>query len=767
MSNRSSKLMNFHLAGQVSGEGLFDISGRGFRPALFSAYGDLSKLRYDYPVVLIRRINGGTSLRSLSEVFTEMLREIAPHGPEGERLRKHVLRLEGKIRSLTEEGRKGTLLELWEEAAANLLARAGDDDERKALDESLDAASKVFSVDGDVIGYDDEAPSRIVTHAWSILQQDKARTFSAVVDNLALKLSNILKADSMKSATAFGADSLRQTVGSSFESAFDFEAMSDILGTSFVDGALPEKRRERLRSVLSTLKNQTFFPPAAEEGGEKQRSKSRAWVFDSCAPALEAFRKRLPKMVDLVKAMTIARLEIEGTYKDSNHDPFFRRYDERYLEADDLALFPSYLVCIRDAREEKTGLIEILSSGLPIKVLVQNDDILEDLSLASGGLSLGVRGTQLASMALGLDRTFVLQASGADLYRLRESLLNGLMYPGTALFSVFSGASSNRQPASKRNKPDVPAYLRAASATEARAFPVFVRDPSAGMDWESRFSLHGNPQPEMDWPVHPFAYEDEALQRISEDVAFTFVDFAAMDERYAAHFAAVPRDGWENGMVPVHEFLGLHDPEAAEKVPYILMVDNGNALYRVIVEAGLIEAARRCNELWRRIRELGGIDNSYVRKALAEEKEIWERRKEEDLAALKKQTVAEAPAVPPAAGEVESLPAAAADEASAQTAAANEASAEAEAAETAPPSDEPWIETVRCTTCDECTQINDRMFAYNEDKQAYIADPTAGTYRQLVEAAESCQVAIIHPGKPLNLDEPGLEDLMARAEPFN
>lgn len=759
--------MNFHLAGQVSGEGLFDISGRGFRPALFSAYGDLSKLRYDYPVVLIRQINGGASLRSLSEVFTEILGEIAPHGPEGERLRKHVLRLEGEIRSLTEEGRKGTLLELWEEAAANMLARAGDDDERKALDESLDAVSKVYSVDGDVIAYDDEAPSRIVTHAWSVLQQDKARAFSSVVDDLALKLSNILKADSMKSASAFGADSLRQTVGSSFESAFDFEAMSDILGTSFVDGALPEKRRQRLRSVLSTLKNLTFFPPVAEEGGKKQRSKSRAWVFDSCASALEAFRKRLPKIVDIVKAMTIARLEIEGTYKDTNHDPFFRRYDERYLEADDLALFPSYLVCIRDVGEEKTGLIEILSSGLPIKVLVQNDDILEDLPLASGGLSLGVRGAQLASMALGLDRAFVLQASGADLYRLRESLLNGLMYPGTALFSVFSGASSNRQPASKRNKPDVPAYLRAASATEARAFPVFVRDPSAGKDWESQFSLHGNPQPEMDWPLHPFAYEDEALQRISEHVAFTFVDFAATDERYAAHFAAVPRDGWEDGMVPVHEFLGLGDPEAAEKVPYILMVDNGNALYRVIVEAGLIEAARRCSELWRRIRELGGIHNSYVKKALAEEKEIWERRKEEDLAALKKQTVAEAPAVPPAAGEAESLPAAAADYASAQAAAADEASAEPEAAETAPPSDEPWIETVRCTTCDECTQINDRMFAYNEDKQAYIADPTAGTYRQLVEAAESCQVAIIHPGKPLNLDEPGLEDLMARAEPFN
>jgi hypothetical protein len=58
------------------------------------------------------------------------------------------------------------------------------------------------------------------------------------------------------------------------------------------------------------------------------------------------------------------------------------------------------------------------------------------------------------------------------------------------------------------------------------------------------------------------------------------------------------------------------------------------------------------------------------------------------------------------------------------------------------------------------------MFAYNENKQAYIADVTAGTYAQLVEAAESCQVSIIHPGKPRDPDEPNLPDLMRRAESF-
>ena len=83
-----------------------------------------------------------------------------------------------------------------------------------------------------------------------------------------------------------------------------------------------------------------------------------------------------------------------------------------------------------------------------------------------------------------------------------------------------------------------------------------------------------------------------------------------------------------------------------------------------------------------------------------------------------------------------------------------------------PSSDDPWIETIRCTMCNECTELNDRMFAYDDEKRAYIADPDAGTHRELVEAAETCQVAIIHPGKPRNPDEPALEELLERAAPF-
>jgi hypothetical protein len=59
------------------------------------------------------------------------------------------------------------------------------------------------------------------------------------------------------------------------------------------------------------------------------------------------------------------------------------------------------------------------------------------------------------------------------------------------------------------------------------------------------------------------------------------------------------------------------------------------------------------------------------------------------------------------------------------------------------------------------------MFAYDDVKQAYIKDASAGSYREMVEAAENCPVCIIHPGKPLDPSESDLDALQQRAAAFN
>ncbi len=334
---------------------------------------------------------------------------------------------------------------------------------------------------------------------------------------------------------------------------------------------------------------------------------------------------------------------------------------------------------------------------------------------------------------MGFGTYYVLQASGSGLFRLREQILRGLAYVGPALFSVFSGASGR----------GIQPYLTAAAAAESRVFPAFTYDPSAGPDWASRFSLHANSQIDLDWPLQRLDYEDAEHQLVSESLAFTLVDFAACDPRCAKHFAKVPPAKWGADLLPVSEFLARQPQDLSDKVPCLLMVDRDNHLQKVIVDDKLVQAARRCAEAWRSLQELGGVHNSHAARLLEQERKIWAE-----------QSRPAAEGSPPAAA---SLPAA--------SAAAVPAPESAEPAAERP-SDDPYIETARCTSCNECTQINDKMFAYDANKQAYIANPDAGTYRQLVEAAENCQVSIIHPGKPRNPDEPGLDELKARAEPF-
>jgi len=80
---------------------------------------------------------------------------------------------------------------------------------------------------------------------------------------------------------------------------------------------------------------------------------------------------------------------------------------------------------------------------------------------------------------------------------------------------------------------------------------------------------------------------------------------------------------------------------------------------------------------------------------------------------------------------------------------------------------EAYVESARCTSCNECTNLSKKLFAYNANKQAYVKDPKGGTFAQLVQAAEKCPVGAIHPGTPLNPKEKDLAKWVERAKPFN
>jgi len=659
--------------------------GLGLRPALFAAYRDLASLRYDFPLVLRADAADGRIFEPLSALVDRQI--------EGGADRAQALRRERELRGAAAAGQPVAL-------------------EKNA---------------GELADCDARLPARLLTHVWQAVQADKAAGFRRHLERLAAQLADILRADQARSAAARSSAGLRPTFGETHGQAFDFDAMSRMLASVSVQSSLSETRRLRVAATLEVLRAQRFFP---EPGAQ-----AFAFRFERCAEALAAYRQRLPELTRLAKAVTVAELEADGAYRAERHDALYEQLAAGGLDPRDLALFPDYLVCVREPQlrgAEQDALLEILALGLPMKILVQSDDLLAEPLDPAGHAPVGAHARQLAHAALGLGRAHVLQASAAQLAQLREPLLGAMRAPAPALFSVFSGAGGESGGLSP--------YLVAAAATESRAFPSFVYDPSAGADWAARFSLAGNPQPERDWPEHALVYEDAEHQRVQETVAFTAIEFAACDARYAAHFERAPRAAKR---LPALACLDRPPAIVHDALPSLPMADDDNRVHAIAVDERLLGLARACREAWRSLQELGGIRNSHVERALAAERQ---RKSEEkpgaDAPAPGAETPAPAGAAAPAASPAEAAAAPARDP------------------------DEPYIETARCSSCNECIQLNAKMFAYDENQQARIVDASAGTYRQLVEAAESCQVAVIHPGKPKNPAEPGLEELLKRAEAF-
>ena len=204
----------------------------------------------------------------------------------------------------------------------------------------------------------------------------------------------------------------------------------------------------------------------------------------------------------------------------------FAAFDAQSVTPEDLEFFPDCLVCLEAGQPGSQGsLAEALSSGVPLKIVVHVADLLEESGLGHGQFAFGMRATQLASAAMTCDDVFVLQSTASNLLQLRSRIERGLRYAGPALFSIYAAPDGG----------SLPGYLLAAAATQGRAFPAFSYDPGAGPDLAARFSLENNPQPEFDWPVERLDYADQDLQAVSEEVAFTFADFALCDPRHAGH----------------------------------------------------------------------------------------------------------------------------------------------------------------------------------------------------------------------------------------
>jgi pyruvate-ferredoxin/flavodoxin oxidoreductase len=357
---------------------------------------------------------------------------------------------------------------------------------------------------------------------------------------------------------------------------------------------------------------------------------------------------------------------------------------------------------------------------------------------------------EIGLVAMAHRTTYVMQSTMAYSNHMIEGFVQGLMSRRPALFNLFTSC----QP--EHGIGDDMGHHQARLAVESRSYPLFRYDPDRGETLAECIDLDGNPAIDRDWPVTKVSYVERGRQKEME-LSTTFVDFAVTETRFRKHFRKIPRDSWNDDMVVVSDYLDLDVDDREGKVPYVWALDAKQELSRLLVADAMILSAEERRDFWHMLKDLAGADEIDS----PDEGQLESRIRQEVVQKIASglMGLVDGDQSADLSGALSAAVSAAAD----SDLAVAEAPAEAASGDYMAP----WIDTDECTACDECTIINPQIFAYNDDKKAYIKAPEGGPYRDLVKSAEKCTAQIVHPGLPRDRSAKDIDKWIKRAEKFN
>jgi ferredoxin len=768
-------------------------------PALLNAYRDASAIRYQYPLYLVPPGGERSPLlaKPVSEHLRDSLESFAPADENARILKDNLPWIERYLRQNLDDTNPVDAGELFAKAAdamrEHLDLGSGN---RDKLDADLDKLREAIAPGGQFLGYGPNVSLHLMLHAIRHRNADKREQLRKQVDKRIHRLQALLDVEKSKSDEFNEPASIKTSVGAGSRH-FDSSALSGMLEhRAHGSVEMPAERRRRIESTLKTLQNWEDSPVLVRFVGQL----ADPWFAgvpdlqlvdsnDPCTAAARVFEDNAAEFASLFAALRVAALEIDSNYDPAIHDSWFASFDWQAFTDDELQQVTRVIALVSADHLAGDGLpsfSHLLGSRLPVHVMswVRAYD---NPGAKPGEEPFDSYRFELGYFGIGHRQVVVAQTSAARHDDLLSGFLRALDSSRASLHLI------NRGTQTKTKKPLLDAWFVASAALESRSHPFILVNPDAGDHAADRISFGGNPQAEKDWPVEKLEYRNAKGDVTEMELAFTFADYALLMPALHGHFRMVPAGFESDDLVPVDQFLGADDEFTDRAVPFIWAIDDQDVLVRLVVSRALEFACRDRLNYWHTLQELAGIQNFYVEEAIDRiieeqqaaieaEREQLQKEHEEQLETVRSEAAGEAmgqlvdvlmgadlSGMVTGGSTIAAMPAAAPAEVDAPE---EDAEAEPEPiAEEEPEEelsfDEPWLDTAMCTTCDDCMAINKMMFVYNDDKQAIIRDPRAGPYADLVAAAEICPAKCIHPGKPLDSNEPGLDELIARAEPFN
>jgi len=735
----------------------------------------------DWPVLLANGAGPAIAVTPFGHAVRSALDELRHAGEPAAVLEPHVGLVVRSVERRLDGAARGLAAAEAIDAACRELGDAFDASEagRRELGAEIERLRARLPRAGRLVGFGEPALYLLYHAAVSASRRTRRAAFAAELRRLVARLDELLRVDDALAPERRSAASLGAELGAA-GLGIDPAALAASLPAPRGSRRMPDSRRARVEAVRERLARAAdaglgpdaiVFATRCPAGFEPEPGFELTEHPDGLRAATAAFDRTAVAWTETLRAARIARLEIDGAYVPDVHDEALEAFGWESFEVDELLLMPA-IAAIEPSRRlvgpSLAAFSELLRSGRPVHVIaaepVPGDDV-------------AVSATTPGTLAVAHREAFVLQSTLARPAHVADGLVRiaSAVVPAVALVAVPATPAA-----------EAAARTALAAALAARATPCFRHDPQAGTSWADRFDLDGNPQVERPWPI----VEIRGPGGPTIEEAFTFAHAAALDPALAGQFRVVPAAGWDDDQVPIAAWLELDDETRRRRVPYLWVVGEDGEPVRAVPTRTIAFACRDRARAWRVLQELAGTDNEHARRAAAAARREAEAEAAAAAERLRAEHAAEVERVRrEAAGEamerltavlldLDSVASSAPPRRSAPVPAGPEPQAEPAAPAAAPAAagrededeavvgSEPWVDSILCTTCNECTNLNGRLFRYNANRQAEIADPAAGTFEQLVRAAEKCPARCIHVGPPRPGDPTATPEILARAAAF-
>lgn len=774
----ADRVRAFCLTGRDA-SGTLERADESMLPALLHAMREPGFVRTGEPIVLLH--GQGPAAMGFGDWLAGAIAGAFPADGSARELRDNAVRLERAARAEAGPGIAG-LKDLLRASVESVIHHGAM---HASAAESLrrDAASIAGTLDprDGFLTIGDGTGIALLLHAARRRSSAARKELFARVRALRDRLERMLVNDARRGA---GGESVAGGLGTS--EAFDPAALERVLGRPRGPVGMGVARRkrvegllERLDAILGERVQRSHVVVADRAHAAAVGSAPDIELIESDTPCAEAGRRwaaLADSRLDLFLAMRMAALEVEDRYDESVHGAFEASFTRELLSEDEVRALPTVIAVESVSRlrgADMPHLVRSLLSGRPLRVLVEVE------AGAEMPVEAGASRFEAGLFGVGLGSALVHQSSVSAPEHLVGGFERALGSSGPSLHVVASGRCAGGAEAG------IGRWMHAGAAVDARAHPLFVYDPRGGWSLADRFDFSGNEQPAGDWPEHEASCVDAGGVDRMFASEFCPADFALLEPACGAHFRVIPPECPTADLAGASELIDADWP-GDRRIPFVWGAGADGTLVRVVVTRALIEACRDRLATWRTLQQFAGVRDVYADRAAAAEREKARHEAGETMARVKGEHAAEverirreeassvldrlarsimgvdpagllsAPrAAPPAPARAPAEPGGVSVDAPA-----------APAPEEDTGLDEPYIDSVLCTSCNDCININPRLFRYNANKQAEIGDPDAGSFRELVTAAEKCPARCIHPGKPRNPGEARLDELVERAKKF-